>query len=476
VNEPTILSANITSADVLCNGGNDGMASISVGGGTLPYTYLWSSGQNVALASGLSSGNYNVIVTDNNGCTVAQAVSITQPTALAISNSNLNVSCNGGNNGSSSAIISGGTPSYSYQWSNGQTNSTAGNLSAGIYSLLVTDSNGCSLFDAVTITEPTALAITASSNGASCNGGTDGTATVISSGGTLPYAFAWNNGASSNSIAGLSAGNYSVMITDGNGCIQSTNVSVSEQSPVQLSFSSTNALCNGDVNGSIDLNANGGVSPYNFVWSNGETTQNISNLSAGEYIITVLDGNKCSKTDTILITEPKTLNAGITGYVYSTGYNISSFSGNDGSITLDIVGGTNPYQFVWSNGSTVQDPENLSAGNYSVIVTDANGCTYKASVELIEPNHLEMPTGISPNSDGKNDFFVVHGLDVYPDNKIEIFNRWGDVVYKREGYANDWYGQNQSGNRLPDGTYFVILKVNTGETEKVLTGYVDVRK
>ncbi|HET6990542.1 MAG TPA: gliding motility-associated C-terminal domain-containing protein, partial [Bacteroidia bacterium] len=156
------------------------------------------------------------------------------------------------------------------------------------------------------------------------------------------------------------------------------------------------------------------------------------------------------------------------------GHNISLPNGNDGSINLTVTGGSLPYQYNWSNGSVSEDLAGLSAGSYSVIITDANGCTSISSITLDQPLVLEMPTGYSPNGDGSNDFFVVHGIEAYPDNRIEVYNRWGNLVYSADHYVNSWNGYNDKGDKLPDGTYFVILEINN--TDIKLNGYVDLRR
>ena len=139
-----------------------------------------------------------------------------------------------------------------------------------------------------------------------------------------------------------------------------------------------------------------------------------------------------------------------------------------------MTGGTEPYTYSWSNGSTDADQNGLAAGSYTVTVTDANGCSASMTIEITEPSDLVMPTGYTPNNDGANDAFVVQGLDAYPANTFVVLNRWGNVVYDRLNYTNDWRGENTAGEQLPNGTYFIILNVNDGE--RVLQGYVDLRR
>jgi gliding motility-associated-like protein len=328
----------------------------------------------------------------------------------------------------------------------------------------------------VTIAQPVLLSATVSQTNVSCNGGNNGTASVTPNGGTPPYQYSWSNGEVNSAIIGLAAGSYSVQITDANGCIHIAVININQQSPVQLLANSANPSCYGYSNGYINISASGGVAPYTYAWSNGEISQNLTNIAAGTYVVNVIDVNHCEKTETVIITQPDSLYGEITGYIFSTGYNVSPYGGSNGSITLIVEGGTNPYDYIWSNGSTTQNLENIPAGLYAVIITDNQGCKDTVAIALNQPLVLEMPTALSPNGDNQNDYFVVHGLDIYPDNEIQIFNRWGDEVYNKKGYMNEWNGEGKDGISLPDATYFVILKVRIGDTDRVLTGYVDVRK
>jgi gliding motility-associated-like protein len=236
-------------------------------------------------------------------------------------------------------------------------------------------------------------------------------------------------------------------------------------------------LCAGSANGSIDLTAAGGAGPYSYLWSTGDTIEDLANLGAGTYIVTVVDANQCSKSDTATLTEPAPIAVSLTSTVHNGGYNVSVYQGTNGDISTTVSGGTAPYAYFWTNGATDQNLVGLTAGNYTVEVTDSSGCKAIATIKLTEPFEFAMPGGISPNGDGFNDVFVIHGLDIFADNSLKVFNRWGDEVYAVSEYKNDWGGINKNGDLLPDGTYFVILKVKTAtDEEKTLTGYVDIRK
>jgi gliding motility-associated-like protein len=168
------------------------------------------------------------------------------------------------------------------------------------------------------------------------------------------------------------------------------------------------------------------------------------------------------------------IDVGLDVSTYTGGFNVSSWGGSNGSVFTSVQGGTPPYSYVWSTGASVPNLTGLGAGTYELEVTDANGCSVRVIITLTEPLDLEMPTGYSPNGDGANDSFIIRGIEAYPNNHLVILNRWGNVVYERINYRNDWNGENSQGQDLPNGTYFAILTVNEGA--RTLQGYVDLRR
>ena len=156
------------------------------------------------------------------------------------------------------------------------------------------------------------------------------------------------------------------------------------------------------------------------------------------------------------------------------GFNIGSYLGSDGEIDLTVTGGVEPLSYDWSNGETTEDISGLTAGIYSVTVTDSNGCQVSGSIELLQPTDLAIPNAISPNGDGDNDTFVVIGIDAFDTSEFEVVNRWGNSVFKVRNYDNTWNGVNNNGEPLPDGTYFIRLDLNNGEV--ILTGFLDIRR
>jgi gliding motility-associated-like protein len=213
-----------------------------------------------------------------------------------------------------------------------------------------------------------------------------------------------------------------------------------------------------------------------FTWTNGENTNFADSMAAGSHSVTIADAFGCEITIDFDINQPDSLHVELTSDDIVPGYQVSPFGNDNGSIMSYVTGGTPEYEYSWAMGSTDPDLYNLTAGTYYLTVTDANRCKASAQIILVEPGTLEIPEGVSPNGDLLNDYFVVRGLEAYPENDITIYNRWGNVVYEQSGYQNDWEGQNNRGEALPDGTYYVILNVYDGNERITLTGYIDLRR
>ncbi|HMC97692.1 MAG TPA: gliding motility-associated C-terminal domain-containing protein, partial [Flavobacteriales bacterium] len=473
--------------NVSCADAMNGSIDLAANGGSGGFSYAWNGPGGLTASSedlaNLAPGVYAVTITDLNGCTLTIDTTLTAPPPLVNTlvastfPGGTNISCNGANNGSISAAVSGGVPGYGLLWSGpGGFTSDASNINdlpAGPYCLAVTDANGCTAQNCVTITEPVVLTASSTSQNADC-GQPTGAVDLSASGGSTPYAYAWSNGASTEDLSAIAPGPYSVTITDVNGCTVTTSAIVAGSPGVTAGAATMQNLCNGDNEGSIDVSVNTGAAPFVYAWSTGASTEDLNDLVAGDYGLTITDANGCSFTGSWTITQGSAILIDATAHEFVNGYNVSGYQGADGSIALTVSGGTAPYTYAWSNGATSDDISGLAAGSYTVTVTDANGCSASVTVEIMEPSDLVMPTGFTPNGDGANDAFVIQGLDIYPGNTFVILNRWGSVVYDRLNYNNDWRGENTQGEQLPNGTYFAILNVNNGQ--RVLQGYVDLRR
>lgn len=388
------LALATTQTMVSCNGSANGTATVTATGGTRPYTYLWSSGQTTTAVTGLAPGNDTVTVTDANGCTSVATFIITQPAALALSTTQTDVLCFGGNNGNATVTATGGTIPYSYSWNTTpvQTTATARGLISGNYTATVTDAKGCSQTASVVINQPPALTASATGTNVSCNGGANGTAAVVAAGGVAPYTYSWNTAPvqTTTAITNLTARAYRVTVKDAHNCTQTALVTVTQPAaPLSLKTTQTIVSCNGGSDGTATVTATGGTAPYSYSWDNGQTTATATALVSGNYTVTVTDANGCTNTATVNITQPAALVAS------GTQTDVSCFGGNNGTATATATGGTAPYSYSW-NTTPVQKTatiRNLISGNYTATITDAKGCTTMQTVVVNQPAALTVVTG-----------------------------------------------------------------------------------
>ncbi|MCF8294479.1 MAG: T9SS type A sorting domain-containing protein, partial [Bacteroidales bacterium] len=403
ITQPSTLVSSVSSVNVSCNGLANGSINLTVSGGTGIYTYTWSDGSTTQDLTGISGGNYLVTVSDANGCTTSQSVVISEPLALAVSLSDVgvasyngySVSCNGSLNGGIQSTVIGGTAPYTYVWSNGSTLANPTNLGAGVYSVTVSDSHSCTTTATITLTQPPVLnatGITTSHNGygVSCQGSTDGSINVSVTGGAGVYTYSWSNGATTQDLNNLGAGIYSLTVVDGNGCTDTYFTTITEPAAIELSTVLSHVLCNGSMNGAVNLSVTGGTGIYTYSWSNGATTQDLSGLAGGTYTVTVIDNNGCFNVLTSVITEPQALVVtGVATSFYGT-YNVSCNGASDASLEISVDGGVLPYVYAWSNGATSQNLSGIPAGSYTVTVTDANSCVQTVTVNITQPTALNL--------------------------------------------------------------------------------------
>ncbi|MBW8050117.1 MAG: T9SS type A sorting domain-containing protein [Cytophagales bacterium] len=366
ISEPPAITLGIIGTDVTTCGGSNGTANLTVIGGVAPYTFIWSTGATTEDITSLVPGTYSVTVIDSNGCTVSDAVTISGFATITVSFTTTGALCNGQCDGSATVTASGGTPPYTYLWSDGQTDSTAANLCAGTYNIIVTDANACEATGSVNVSEPAPLTLTMTTFDATC-GNSDGIAIVSASGGIAPYEYSWSSGDTTETDSALAAGINYVIVTDTNGCIAYGVAAISNTTPTITLNSVVNLNCSADADGSIDISVSGGLLPYTFLWSNGGTTEDISGLIGGIYEVTVADSTGCIATQSITVSAPAPLTLSVTEVD-------ASCNGSDGSATVNVSGGTPPYSYFWSTFGTDSSQSGLAAGIYLVNVFDANGC------------------------------------------------------------------------------------------------------
>jgi large repetitive protein len=579
VTEPAQVTATTSTTAALCNGGATGTATVVAAGGVGAYTYLWntSPAQSGQTATGLTQGTYTVIVTDQNGCSTSTTAVVNEPSQVAVTTTTNAVICNGDSTGFAVATGSGGVAGYTYTWTTiGQSGSTATNLAAGCYTVIVTDANGCTATDIACVSEPTVVTVAATTSPVICNGGATGSASATGGGGIPGYTYIWNPSSQVGATAtNLAAGCYTVTATDANGCTSSTTVCVTEPTAVNVSVTATTVFCNTTSTGTAIANPSGGTGSYTYSWiPSGQTGQTATALPASSYTVVVTDANGCISAASASPTP--------TSIAVTAGQD-DIICGLDDTLNAQIISATTPLQSnLWTgptgniiNPTSFSTPvTNLQPGpnTFTWSITDANGCQTSAQVTITayediaadalsddtticlvkftefqlladdpipgsglwsiygsngNPNgivsppsfatqyntgvagqnillwtvvngpcwnqdtvtvtlktdgeclDIDLPTGYTPNIDGYNDTYIIHGIEAYPENTFIVFNRWGNEVYHKDNYKNngfsaDWFGQNNDGDPLPDGTYYVILAIKNSALR--LNTYVDLRR
>jgi len=388
---PPQLIATPSVTNVSCGSGNDGSICLSPSAGTAPYTFTWSSGQSTSCISGLTAGTYTVILADANGCDDTISIPVTAPALLTVTITSTNVACSGTGNGTATAVVSGGTTLYTYLWSTGSVLPGVVGLSAGNYSVTVTDNNGCIGSATVAITEPVALTTTISSTNITCNSFCDGVATLAASGGTGAYTYSWlPGGETTSSITGLCPGNYAVTATDASGCTSSKTVAITVPAVISTTVTPTDATCFGGCNGTAIATSTGGTGAYTYSWNPGALTGfSVTGLCANSYVLTTTDANGCVVTSSFNISSPSVLQAGIT----STPTSCTNTC--DGTATASPLGGTGAYTFLWSNGQTTITATGLCATSYTLTLSDANGCTIAPTTNIASPPALTQASSVT---------------------------------------------------------------------------------
>ncbi len=429
----------------ICSGSCAVVTSSGVGG-TAPYTYTWNDGSTGATIHPcpLINTTYTVTVTDAASLSATSTAAVVVDPSITVSTIPTDVSCNGGNNGSALATIAGGTPGFSYLWSNASIGQTASGLSIGNYTITVTDASGCTATNTANITQPGALVPAASQQtGAGCSNSPGGGIAIASAtGGTGSYAYSWNSGSTIATASSLAAGSYTVTVTDGNGCTQTAVAAISSiPAPTINSLTGTPVSCNGGNNGTATVFASGGTGGLNYSWSNTSAgVTNITGLTQGIYVVSVTDGSGCTAVSTVNITQPGAL---VPAASQQTGAGCSN-----GTAIVNTNGGTVPYVFTWSSGSVLATASGLAAGNYTVTVTDINGCTASATANI---NSIAGPT-VSIQS-------TANTCKGKADGSITIITTGTGDTYT---WNNGLSGLTISG--LDTGSYSVTVTDNTGCT------------
>lgn len=347
---------------------NGTLSVTGITGGVAPFTYLWSNGATTSSISNLTAGYYSVVVTDAQGCHRTRGEQVHQSVTINANATVTPATCTQ-NDGAVITFGGGGTTPYTYLYSNGVTTPSQSGLAPGSYTVKVTDANGCTGTGYFYISNTTPISATFTATPSSCTAST-GSATLSLSGGAAPYTVSWSTfpAQSGTTASNLAPGNYVFHVTDANGCVQSGSVTVLPVNVITANFTGTPATCL-QSNGSIHVVPAGGTAPYSYLWSNGATTASVNSLAAGSYSVHISDASGCAINKYKNVESSSPVHTGLATTPASCIYS------SNGSIAATVWGGTTPYTYSWSNGQTTATATGLTAGNYSLSVTDANGCT-----------------------------------------------------------------------------------------------------
>ncbi|HSH67210.1 MAG TPA: gliding motility-associated C-terminal domain-containing protein, partial [Bacteroidia bacterium] len=555
ISEPPPFLANQTTIIPSCSA-CDGEISVAPSGGVAPYTISWNTGATSSTISSLCAGIYTVQISDAS-CSQTIVIPLNTKNGPTVTATSTDIACNDSCNGTAIVVASGGVTPYSVEWNNGSTSNSLSNLCAGNYIVQVKGADGCASSSAVTIVqEPSIFMTLGSVADPLCNGDSNGTITVVPSGGVLPYTYDWTPAVGTGAtLASLPANTYAVTVTDFNGCKSSQSITLIEPSKLAISHIVTNASCNSIPDGAIDVTVNGGTTPYIFQWSGGSTstTEDLTNILSGSYTITVTDQHGCRIKDTSIVSATQSViaNAGkdttfcqASSFMLNAGNSVNGINykwfqlpgnilvGNSTTVTVipptgatsyyvEVDNGTgcisndtviltsNPLpladagpdknvylgnstsiggnptttsvgsSIVWTPSTYLDDPfisnpvsSPLNTTLYVVKITSAQGCVSTDSVLVTLQPTIEIPSGITPNGDGKNDVWILSGIELFPNCIVELYNRWGEMIFQSPGYNVKWDGT-FNGKMLPVGTYYYIIDLND-PTIPVYTGSVTI--
>lgn len=415
ITEPTPIITDVVITNPLCAAVCDGSIVLSTSGGAAAYTYLWSphppAGQGTNAITGLCAGTWNVLVSDAAGCSQVASYTTIEPAPITLAVSATPSQCQVCV-GEAIATVAGGTGVLAVEWTDAGgnvvgTGSSISSLCAGIYTVTVTDDNGCSIHRVVPIADSDGEALTVTNGTTSCPNTCDGAVQVAFTCSAPDCSVEWTDGDGNvlatdvNELTGLCPGEYYVLVTNASGCITIDTALVVEPVVAVLNISSSPVTCTGQCDGTATVGVASGTPPYSFTWSPapgmGQGMPSISGLCAGVYEVTVRDGNGCGTVAEVLITEPPPLelfNSIVIG---------ASCAGNcDGNITLLVTGGSGNYTYLWSpappTGQGASAAFGYCAGNVSVTITDDNGCTLQRTFTIGEPQPLQVSTSSTPSS------------------------------------------------------------------------------
>ncbi|MEY3052736.1 MAG: hypothetical protein RLY31_2521 [Bacteroidota bacterium] len=441
---PGDLSISLQPTHPLCTGNANGSITATPANGSLPFAFLWNTGQTSPTIQNLPQGSYSVTVTDGLGCTAAESVTLTNQSNLSLTLDYTNPSCNGLNNGAVSALPTNGIPPYSFTWSNGQTTANLSGLPPGSYSVTVTDQLQCKRNASALLTVIPPFPLQLSADSASQCGLSDGNvSTWVSPAAQQPLSFLWNTGDTSAQLTNVPAGSYSVTVTSAIGCSNSATATVGQPAEFSVLFSGATAICAGQSSGELVAAPQGGVPPLSFLWSTGSNEPFVTNLPPGSYSVTVSSSDGCTGSSSANMVFAPEIDLVVTPVP------IACFGDSTGLAAAAATGGIPPFSFAWSNGDTLPTATGLWSGNFSLTVTDAGGCTSSQIISVTQSSPLTLTVeSASGSCDSLTGF-----ASAFPDG--------GNYPYAflwNNGQANAHIQQ------LPPGIFSVTVTDTTGCT------------
>lgn len=443
------ITYTVSQKNIDCFGSNTGQVDVEIIGTTFSnnYTYILYGGlsplgttiittSKTCSFTDLVAANYILLISIPGEVLCSQPILLTTPLEISLSGYIAAPKCSGGNDGNINLNVTGGTPPYTYSWSNLATSQNLNGIGAGTYSVKVSDANNCEKTASFTLGAPNNFALTGSSTNPTCNGGNSGSINLLVSGATPPYNFHWDDDASitSSNRTGLKAGTYTVHITDANNCSKDTTFNLTEPTPLSVTAVLNNINCNGGADGSVDLSVSGGTGPYTFSWTdNGSTSQNRTSLIPGTYNVKIIDNNNCELDTFFTLTQPTPL--ALTAVVTN-----STCGMPNGSIDITTVtGGTAPYSYSWVSGPSTQNRTGLTAGTYTLEITDANGCIIDSSFTISSPVAMSLTATVINASCGLDNGII--NINTVSGGTAPYSFEWGDGIttQNRTGLATGNY-------------------------------------